>query len=334
MINFYKRIVLLLFLLSFATKYAGAQDAHLSQYEASPMYLNPAMTGMFEGDYRFNVHYRNQWPNLVTKPFVTTAMSFDMPYKKVKIGAFVLNSRAGAGSYNVLNIVFSAAYDYSFKNYPNNHVAGGIQVGAIQKSVNMNNLYFDNQYSNNNGGSFDPTMSSGENYSSTNILLPEANIGMLYNYSNPESRINPFLGFSVLHLTQPNESFYGGENKLPRRYILHGGVKININERFQLGTHILSMQQTNAKELTISLLGYYYFRDSDTYLLLGATFRKNDASIINTGLKYGNFTYRISYDVNTSALQTITNGRGGFELSIVYIMKKINANPLKSCPRL
>lgn len=334
MISLYKRIVFSALFIACLYNYGWAQDAHLSQYEASPQHLNPAMTGMFEGDFRFNVHYRNQWSNLITKPFVTSAMSFDMPYKKAKLGAFVLNNRAGAGNYNVLNFVVSGAYDYSFKNHPSNHISGGIQLGVIQKSVNMANLYFDTQYSAANGGGFDPNQSNGENFSNVSIWLPELNLGMLYYYSRPDARINPFLGFSVHHITEPNESFFTAENKLPRRYVLHGGIKLNVNERIQISTHLLGMQQTNVKETTASLLLYYYFRDSDTYLLLGGTGRRNDAFIMNTGLKYGSFTYRVSYDINTSTLQRITNGRGGFELSIVYIIKKVDANPIKPCPRL
>jgi type IX secretion system PorP/SprF family membrane protein len=319
------------FLLSFSFY---AQDLHLSQYESSPQYLNPAMTGMFNGDYRINAHHRSQWRSIATKPFNTSALSFDMPYKKIKAGAFILNNRAGAGSYNVLNFVLSAAYDYSFKKNPHHHIAAGIQAGVIHKSVNMEKLYFSTQYNSSNGGGFNTDISSGEIFSNASIILPEANIGLMYFHSDVRKKINPFLGFSAFHLTEPNESFFGVVNKLPRRYLLHAGARINISEKLYLLMHSLAMQQTNDRETVNTFLANYYLKSSDVLLLAGATYRSRDAVIAHTGIKYGHYTYRFSYDINTSSLSAISNGKGGFELSVIYIIKKPIPNPVVSCPRI
>ncbi len=49
---------------------------------------------------------------------------------------------------------------------------------------------------------------------------------------------------------------------------------------------------------------------------------KKDAVMIHIGVKYRDFIYRFSYDINFSALSAVTGGRGGFEFSLVYVMKK------------
>ncbi len=311
-----------------------SQDLHLSQFESSPQYLNPAMTGMFNGDYRINAHHRSQWRSIASKPFTTSALSFDMPLKKMKVGAFVLNNRAGAGGYNVLNFVLSGAYDFAFKKNPHHHISAGAQIGVIHKSVNMEKLYFQTQYNSSNGGSFNTDLPSGEIFTNASIVLPESNIGLLYYFSNTQKRINPFLGFSVFHLTEPNESFFNVYNKLPRRYLAHAGLKININEKLQFLVHSLAMKQANDVEIINSFLVNYYLKPSDVFLLAGTTYRSKDAAIAHLGLKYGNYTYRFSYDINTSALNAISNGKGGFELSVVYIMKKQIPNPVVACPRI
>src|ERR1017187_4940646 len=41
-----------------------AQDPRFSMFYASPLTLNPAMTGNFDGLYRITGIYRNQWPGL------------------------------------------------------------------------------------------------------------------------------------------------------------------------------------------------------------------------------------------------------------------------------
>ena len=53
-----------------------AQDIHFSLWDMSPLNLNPAMTGQFDGDYRFNGNHRNQWSS-VTVPFTTYSLSGD-----------------------------------------------------------------------------------------------------------------------------------------------------------------------------------------------------------------------------------------------------------------
>jgi hypothetical protein len=43
-----------------------------------------------------------------------------------------------------------------------------------------------------------------------------------------------------------------------------------------------------------------------------------DAFILSTRFDYENFALGFSYDINTSSLNTATDGNGGFELSLQY----------------
>jgi len=329
--------LLVIFVLSGLLGEIVAQDFHLSQFEASPMHLNPAMTGAFEGDHRLSLHYRNQWLSLATKPFVSSALSYDTPIKKVKglkLGGFILNNRAGQGNYNAMNMVISGSYDYSLKSRPHHHFVPGVQFGFIHKSVNIDKLSFGSQYSPQNGGGLNPDIPSDEIFTNQSLFLFDLNIGGLYYFSNDMSRLNTFIGGSIFHVTQPKESFYGSNNRLPRRFFAHGGAKYNLSQKIQISGYLLAMQQTNDRELNASLFGYYYLKNSDTYIMYGNTWRSKDAILFHLGLKYREFVYRFTYDINTSALSAITNGRGGLEMSIVYILKNFNPEPVQGCPRL
>lgn len=311
-----------------------AQDFQLSQYDAPPLFLNPAMTGMFDGHYRVHAHYRTQWAAVANKPFTTAGISFDMPVKKFGIGLQVLNYRAGAGRYNVTSALLSFGYDLVFDKENNHHLALGAQAGMLQKSINVSDLTFGNQYTGVNGGSFDAGLSSGETFSNTSFAVEDINAGFLYYYAKENSRFNPFIGFSAFHLTQPTESFLGSNNKLPSRYYLHGGTKINVNEKIQLLPKFLYMSQTSAHSFTATLLLHYYLKDADTYLIFGPTYRSNDAAIVELGIKKGSYIARVSYDINTSGLKTTTASRGGFEISLTYTARRSKPNPLANCPRL
>lgn len=311
-----------------------AQDFQLSQYDAPPMFLNPAMTGMFDGHYRVHAHYRTQWAAVASKPFTTAGVSFDMPVKKFGIGAQVLNYRAGAGRYNVTSALLSFGYDLVFDKDNNHHLALGLQAGMLQKSIDVTALTFSNQYSGLNGGTFDASASSGENFSNSSFAMEDINAGFLYYYAKAGSRLNPFIGYSVAHLTQPTESFFGASNRLPSRSYLHGGIKINVNEKVQLLPKFLYMTQKDAQSTTATLLVHYFLKDSETYLIFGPTIRTNDAAILELGLKKGNYLARVSYDVNTSGLKTASASRGGFEISLTYTARRSKPNPLANCPRL
>lgn len=312
---------------------SNAQDFHLSQYEASPMLINPAMTGMFKGDYRATLHYRSQWASIISNPFRSTALSFDTKFKDIKAGVYLLNTSAGSGKYNTTNFVLSGAYDYQLANSPHNHFAGGLQLGGIMKSINFNSLTFEDQYDPAGGGTFsNPTSEIG---GATSTFLPEVNLGFMYYYTNTNKRINPFLGASVLHLTEPNETLLNSTSKLPMRFNIHPGVKVNINSKFQFLMHGILMKQGNITEIMFSWMGYYYMESKDAFSTYGITRRTNDDAVIaHIGLKYKQLQYRLSYDVNTSNLQSISNSRGGFELSVIFISSKVNPTPIRSCPDL
>lgn len=311
-----------------------AQDFQLSQYDAPPMFLNPAMTGMFDGHYRVHAHYRTQWAAVASKPFTTAGVSFDMPVKKFGIGAQVFNYSAGAGRYNVTSALLSFGYDLVFDKDNNHHLALGLQAGMLQKSIDVSTLTFANQYSGLNGGTFNASASSGETFSSASFAMEDINAGFLYYYAKASSRLNPFVGYSVSHLTQPTESFFGASNRLPSRSYLHGGLKINVNEKLQLLPKFLYMTQKNVSSTTATLLFHYFLKDSDTYLIFGPTYRTNDAAILELGLKKGNYLARVSYDVNTSGLKAVSASRGGFEISLTYTARRSKPNPLANCPRL
>src|ERR1700749_2248549 len=79
---------------------ASAQDPHFSQFFASPLTLNPAFTGKFDGSLRLIANYRNQWPS-IPNAYITEAGSVDFSILRTKMGN------------NVLGVGFSGLSDQS-----------------------------------------------------------------------------------------------------------------------------------------------------------------------------------------------------------------------------
>ena len=56
----------------------SAQDLHFSQFYASPLTLNPALTGALNGRYRMAMIYRDQWNKVLDSPYSSTSAAIDL----------------------------------------------------------------------------------------------------------------------------------------------------------------------------------------------------------------------------------------------------------------
>jgi len=166
------------------------------------------------------------------------------------------------------------------------------------------------------------------------ILNLDITGGAMYYYSNPTSMINPFGGITVYHINNPTESFLGQSNKLPVRMQVILGSRIAITPNISVMPKVFIQFQKEAFEMTYAAQGQFYLSEYDLFILGGFTYRNKDAAILEIGAKYANFICRYSYDINTSTLTNVSNGRGGSEISLTYIFSTPNANPVPTCPRL
>lgn len=325
-----------LLILSLFTVILGrTQDFHLSQYDAAALNVNPALTGIFKGDYRIHGHYRTQWSAVASKPFTTGLVSFDMKHKKNwGFGGQIANFRAGAGGYNVVSVLPSASYKFSFGQEKFHFISFGAQAGFFQKSINSSSLTFATQYVKTNGGEFNPGISSGEDFVNNGIFKFDLNLGMMYYFSKPNNRINPFGGITFFHVNRPTESFLGEANKLAIRPQIIGGARIIINPKIAITPKLFYQYQDKASEFTYALASQFYLETYDIFLLGTIIFRNEDAAIFEFGAKYGNFIGRLSYDINTSSLSSVSSGRGGTEFSLTYIFSRPNPNPAPTCPKI
>ena len=117
-LRFYAILTLL-----FATFAVNAQDIHFSQFYSSPLTLNPALTGNFNGFYRVTGIYRNQYPGLSNnKPvFSTPSVSVDLSLLRDKIkngalgvGIVFYNDQQNGKTFNQNQILLSLAYNMGF----------------------------------------------------------------------------------------------------------------------------------------------------------------------------------------------------------------------------
>lgn len=303
-----------------------SQDYHFSQFDRSPVRLNPALTGAFvDKSYKSSVMYRNQWRNLSAKPFSTFNMSYEMPInKKWGVGGYISNFD-GAKVYNEFNLVVSGSYTITEPDNEIHVLTTGLQAGFLNKNINDRDLTFNNQYSD---GGFDPDISSNENLLRLSKFMPEINFGIYYKYKTNigYAKVRPYLGFSIFHISSPKQEFIESTDvasRLPRRFLLHGGTEIIYSEKFNMDVKMRHQWQGKGREYFFGS-DFNYIIDPKTNTTIKALlyYRVKDAFVAGFGVEYNNMTFVTTYDITTSSLKTFNSSRGALEFSLFFAPKK------------
>lgn len=327
----YKYIILLLLACTF-WGYIQAQDIHFSQVTASPLNLNPALTGVFDGSFRLGANQKTQWLS-VTKPFLTFSLAADAPVYKnhrrremMGMGILLNLDRAGDSHYSIVQPMFALAYVKSLDKRNRHKLSLGFLFGCQQRSINYSQLYFDEQYQH---GRFNPELPHTETFAKDKLLFFDWGIGMNWSFF-PFETTSITAGVSVNHLNQPGLAFEKFEKnhvpvQLPVRTQAYVTSTFPVHDNVSLSPMIYGSFQRSFKEINVgAMVEYRHTNTYDTQLTFGGGlfFRWNDALIFHTCMRWQNFRLGLSYDFNVSSFTRATRIRGGFEVSLIYIYKK------------
>lgn len=307
---------------------ATAQDAHFSQYFSSPLYTNPALTGQINGNLRVNALYRTQW-NPFGNTFNTFSLSADTRKNAFGLGIIVLDQVSSELNFNTLNVQLSASYDLSYNDPTVHHFVFGVQAGIYGRMFNSNKITTPDMYVD----GFGAVNGANEDFGGLNTVSPDINAGFLYFNGSSRRTLAPFAGASVFHLLQPKDSFDGNQ-KLPMRYLVHGGVRIRTSDGLDITPHVKFAYQKEAIDGIIGANVAYSLVDTYTRIVAGLGYRYGDALVPYVGFTYKDLTAGFSYDANVSNLSQIGTFKNTFELSLTYIFKKYNYKEQYICPRL
>jgi type IX secretion system PorP/SprF family membrane protein len=304
-------------------KSVAQTDPHFTQNYTYPMYLNPALTGSSDGDYRASAIYRSQWGNIST-PYRTIGLSFDTrTNKNIALGVNLLNQSAGDGGFNYVNAYGSVAYTGVKFGRENNHrIVLAMQAGIINRRVDQAKFKWGEQWNPITGyNSSNPTT---ETFAATSATTLDMGAGALYFDATPDKKTNAFGGFSFFHINKPKDPIISTQstelNTIPLRFTLHGGLSFNLSERTSIVPHVLYMHQGTANE---AMIGTYVQLNvnPETDLMIGGYYRFKDAVAPFVGFDWRNFIVGLSYDANTSKLGSMSRNVNSFELSLSYIKR-------------
>lgn len=302
---------------------AGAQDPHFSNYRHSPLSLNPALAGFYNGGYRASFNYRNQW-SILPEPFVTFSAGIDMPIyvrdTKFAGGLYFLNDKSGSPELSVTKVF--ANFGYMLES--NEHTIGfSFQPGYVMKSISSG-LSLPDQY-NPQTGEFDPDMPTGEPLFNDAVNYLDMNAGLVYGLNL--RTFKPKVGVAFFHLTQPQENFLkdSEENKVRMRMAIHANFKYFVKDEIFVDPHIYTTSVSGVSNTIIGVNGGYRFEKGSVLenAFFGIASRNGfsenpDAVILSLGAGIAGFDVAFGYDINVSDLKTNSGSNRSFEVSLLY----------------
>ncbi len=324
---------LLLALVIYNSKFIIAQDIHFSNWNMSPLNANPANTGNFDGDGRLIFNYRKQWKS-VPVPYNTFSFGSDFNLKKPllsfraksrnitsnAIGLIFNHDAAGDGRYkiNELKVPYNTKLNLGSDSSLQLNLA--LMAGFTNINIDANRLSYDKQW---DGDVYNAGLSNGENFNLQSKTFADIGLGTVV-IKKFTDKIKVTLGYSANHLNKPNISFYNSAkvNLKPKHTELIQAT-YSLSNKASLLLEYYGGQQQKFREDIVGVSYYYTLNPKNkTIINAGALMRIKDAAITTIGLSIDNIKMQASYDYNFSQFKQATNGRGGFEISLIYIYAK------------
>jgi len=328
--------IILAYCFLFVQYVSFGQDPHFSQFFASPLTLNPAFTGKFDGKVRVMGNYRNQWPT-INNAFITSTAAVDFHVNENKIasndtwglGFMMFNDKSAAGAVNFNYATLSTAYHKGLDEDGIHQLGVGFQLTQASMIINPSELKFEDQLTANGF-----TGNTNERFDNTTLSAKywDVSAGLLYSGSSNEYN-NFYAGVSLYHLNKPRLGTTG--YALNTRTSLHAGGSFDFNNTTTLHMSGLYSTQAGASETvlggTVQLIATPD-NPKPTSVYVGTWYRINDAFIPYVGLEYTDFRVGITYDVNSSSLKTASQRQGGLEVSLIYAFRPSTNKPVR-CPK-
>jgi len=317
----------------------SGQDIHFSQYYNTPLQYNPALTGVFGGDHRAMLAYRNQWMTVAT-PYTTYGAAFDMRMMEKRGGNFALGTGlgvyrdvAGDTKMGITNAILSLSGIIALNG--KQHLMVGVSGGIEQRSMDASSQIWDSQYDKDQPEYYNPDAGSGEitNYN-TGFVGADINAGIAWVYSESVKRIVNDDNFSLKlggyyqHITSQTLKYGDTPDALFGKFSFQGESNISVknsNTAFQPSV-IYQRQGPNQEILLGTLIRYKLGFDSQytgllrsTAVSIGMHARWGDALIPSIGYEISNWKLMFSYDANLSGLRAASNSVGGFEVTLTFV---------------
>ena len=321
-------------------KSSQGQDPTFSQFFASPLNVNPALTAHINSDWRVNMNMRDQWTS--PSAYATGTVSYDTKLFQEKIPNVEEKNVAGIGAMLMydytMNGIVTGAYGSVNLSYNillaedfygrKQRLGFGFGGTYANRYVDFSRLNFQQQFT---GTGFNSNLPSGEAALSNMTPFFSLSAGAVYSYSTDKSDLD--IGGAVYHLNKPKQTFLEDPQQfIPERYVANITYQHILSEGLILNTNGIYQYQGGAEYFSIGgAVGFYLDPDGQSILNLGVWYWSQNAIVPYVGLQFNDMQLGLSYDATISKLSESASRPTTYEISFV-LRGKNRASGVIPCP--
>ncbi len=319
-----------------------AQDVLFDQYYKAPTYLNPALTGVINGNYRLSGLYHNQWASQLNSGINASFASGDVKFeRKTKNGGFdfwglglsFLNDKYNEFNLSTRTLSINTSYHKLLGEKAKQYLGIGLQLGINQRNIDYENLSFEDQFNQIDAYNLE-----------TGELLPQNNFGHLglstgiFYSSQPSDKLYYNLGISYSNINSTNISLYKEEknpvagleqyNRLYSKINIHAVAYLGLTENLYLVPDVLFSKQGPYQSILLGtrLKLNLNFEDPNNAVTIGlrgklskVIDKTNISSILFlTDYKFKDLIIGFSYNLMLQPIVVSNLSYNIFELSLKY----------------
>jgi type IX secretion system PorP/SprF family membrane protein len=304
-----------------------AQDFSFSQFYEQPLLRNAALAGIFTGDLRVSMAYRDQWGS-ISIPFRTAAVSVENKLSVGKqddfltIGAQMSMDAAGDIRLKRTQLLPAINFHKSLNGDKDTYLSLAFMGGPVSSQFDATQLKFGDQYVN---GRYDAGNPSAQSITHTGYSYWDLSTGLCFS-SVFDNNIRFYVAAGLSHFNSPviRSVTTQQAGSISPKMIFNIGTHAPVGE----GGHLISFADYYSQAGNHQLLGgILYGRDltensseetAPAAIYMGSFLRWGDAVIPVVKIDMHQLSIGISYDINTSKLNVASNWRGGLELTACY----------------
>jgi hypothetical protein len=115
-----------------------AQDLNFSQFYEMPLLRNPALAGIYKGDFRATAAFRSQWGS-VTTPYISQALGAEIKFSVsqhsdnfIALGVQMTNDLAGDSKLGKTQVLPALTFHKSLNGDHDTYLSLGFMGGPVQ----------------------------------------------------------------------------------------------------------------------------------------------------------------------------------------------------------
>ncbi|MBM3922595.1 MAG: type IX secretion system membrane protein PorP/SprF [Sphingomonadales bacterium] len=312
----------------FAATSGLAQDPHYTQFFATPYLINPAYTGVFDGDLRLSTNYRQQWMGLAS-PITSMVASVDgklfndgvYHQNPFNVGLAFQSDKTLNGALSSNGLTANASYHIPLDREGYQSLGIGLSGTYGKRNFNFSNMASASQFT---SGGFNLALPSGE--IAMENMKPHFSVGagVLYCNSKPEEGSFFEIGVGAYHLNRPLQTIlYEGTSVIPMRVSAHTFLQRYVGSDLLLDGRLLYQLQAGSDYLLggIALSKLLEEDPQGSLIGLGCWYRTGDAIAPYLFGEFNSLRIGFTYDIQLNDIRKPTAPVTTIEFSLQYRLR-------------